>query len=72
MADSESVGIASPQPVGLVKKCSVCAAEVSIKSEPFLLPCLHTACKACLPDDQLTVSENANVTHETMTAIMKN
>ncbi|OQR71759.1 E3 ubiquitin-protein ligase TRIM33-like [Tropilaelaps mercedesae] len=54
MAEVDSIGVdASPKPVGAVtRKCALCSSEVSVKSEPFLLPCLHTACKACLPEHQ--------------------
>ncbi|KAL3178046.1 hypothetical protein MRX96_038586 [Rhipicephalus microplus] len=36
---------------GLDTKCVFCKQDVSETSEPQLLPCLHTACKLCIPTD---------------------
>ncbi|KAG0415901.1 hypothetical protein HPB47_006929, partial [Ixodes persulcatus] len=36
---------------GLDTKCVFCKQDVSETSEPQLLPCLHTACKLCIPTE---------------------
>ncbi|XP_003747201.1 transcription intermediary factor 1-alpha [Galendromus occidentalis] len=54
MADTD-IGANWSPPVGTLKKCSICSNDVTVSSEPFLLPCLHTACRACLPLEKTAV-----------------
>ncbi|KAH7952890.1 hypothetical protein HPB49_002370 [Dermacentor silvarum] len=48
---TEQVTGGPAEDAGLDTKCVFCKQDVSETSEPQLLPCLHTACKLCIPTD---------------------
>lgn len=48
---TEQVTGGAAEDAGLDTKCVFCKQDVSETSEPQLLPCLHTACKLCIPTE---------------------
>ncbi|KAH9373467.1 hypothetical protein HPB48_009512 [Haemaphysalis longicornis] len=48
---TEQVTGGPSEDTGLDTKCVFCKQDVSETSEPQLLPCLHTACKLCIPTE---------------------